>query len=234
MNDDLATLHPLTRILFSGLWVIADRDGKLEDKPTKIKAQTLPYDDHDVDKALDDLAAKDFVVRYVVDLGRYLALPRWCLFQKPHTRENPSEIPDPIADWERDSTGVLTKVVLRHDLGGAQASPHARQVRVQEQELVVVLKDLERAWPKARCRDHDRSQRDSALFEIREQMPADLPALAAAYVAAHEFTDKAIQGCPNLHRWISEKRWLEPLPGGAAESVDWDAEAKALAERNAA
>ena len=55
LDDELADCPPLTRLLFAGLWVIADREGRLEDRPKRIKTETLPYDDCDVDAMLDEL-----------------------------------------------------------------------------------------------------------------------------------------------------------------------------------
>ena len=43
-NDDLAELAPLTRLLFVYLWMLADREGRLEDRPKRIAAQALPFD----------------------------------------------------------------------------------------------------------------------------------------------------------------------------------------------
>jgi len=34
----------LARLLYPGLWMLADREGRLEDRPLRIKAEILPYD----------------------------------------------------------------------------------------------------------------------------------------------------------------------------------------------
>jgi hypothetical protein len=52
LNDELAECEPLARLLFAGLWCIADREGRLEDKPKRIKVEILPYDDCDIDYLL--------------------------------------------------------------------------------------------------------------------------------------------------------------------------------------
>jgi len=67
MNDELAALPATTRILFTGLWGLADCEGRLEDKPKRIKLQVLPYDDVDVDAALQDLHDTGFIFRYEID-----------------------------------------------------------------------------------------------------------------------------------------------------------------------
>ncbi|HGL4641597.1 TPA: hypothetical protein ACKFAW_004883, partial [Enterobacter hormaechei] len=63
-NEDLAELDPLARLLFIYLWMLADREGRLEDRPKRIKAEALPYDNVDADLMLDDLAKAGFIHRY--------------------------------------------------------------------------------------------------------------------------------------------------------------------------
>lgn len=96
-NEQLVALPPLTRLLFQGLWTIADREGRLEDRPRRIKLAVLPADDCDVDNMLDELADADLVVRYEVGRRRYIAIPTFLRHQHPHHREPESVIPAPPA-----------------------------------------------------------------------------------------------------------------------------------------
>jgi hypothetical protein len=65
-NDALAALAPLTRLLFVYLWMLADREGRLEDRPARIAAQALPYDrDADINAMLDELRRAGFINRYL-------------------------------------------------------------------------------------------------------------------------------------------------------------------------
>ena len=48
-NELLAELPFEYRILLQGLWCQADRDGLLEARPKRLKAEIFPYDDVDVD-----------------------------------------------------------------------------------------------------------------------------------------------------------------------------------------
>lgn len=104
-NDRLAELPPLTRILFAGLWTIADRDGRVEDRPKRIKALCLPFDDVDIDTALSQLAqGKDpFIIRYEVDGVKYLQITSWRRHQSPHVNEPESCIP-PVPEQYNTST----------------------------------------------------------------------------------------------------------------------------------
>lgn len=94
-NEVLAELHPLARILFIGLWTLADREGRLEDRPKRIKAECLPYDDCDVDAFLWDLHRAGFILRYEVSGGRYIQILKFKEHQSPHFKEPPSVIPAP-------------------------------------------------------------------------------------------------------------------------------------------
>ena len=41
-NELLAEMPPETRLLFMGLWCLADREGRFEDRPKKIKMELFP------------------------------------------------------------------------------------------------------------------------------------------------------------------------------------------------
>ncbi len=94
-NEELAEIEPLGRILFEGLWCMADREGRLEDRPKRIKAEILPYDDCDAEKLLTALAGKGFIVRYSVNGENYLQINNFLKHQNPHPKEADSEIPPP-------------------------------------------------------------------------------------------------------------------------------------------
>lgn len=103
-NEELAELHPLARLLFIGLWGQADREGRLEDRPKKIKAVILPYDDCDVDQYLQELHESGFILRYEVEEKHYIQIINFSKHQKPHPKEAPSEIPSPSAVKSHGST----------------------------------------------------------------------------------------------------------------------------------
>jgi len=94
-NDILAEIEPLGRLLFAGLWTIADREGRLEDRPKRIKAEVLPYDDCNIDQLLQELHDRGFILRYEVDGKRYIQIVNFKKHQNPHKNEAPSAIPAP-------------------------------------------------------------------------------------------------------------------------------------------
>lgn len=95
-NDELAECHPLGRLLFAGLWTIADKEGRLDDRPKKIKAMLLPFDEADCDALLQQLNDHKFIIRYRVNGECYIQISNWKKHQNPHCKEAASEIPAPL------------------------------------------------------------------------------------------------------------------------------------------
>jgi hypothetical protein len=93
LDDDVAKLQPLTRILFIALWCLADKAGRLEDKPQRIKIQALPYDKYDVDAELDVLMQSGFIYRYQVDEMKLIEIKSFLKHQRPHNTEKESDLP---------------------------------------------------------------------------------------------------------------------------------------------
>lgn len=94
-NDVLAEVHPLGRLLFIALWTMADREGRLEDRPKRIKAEALPYDECDADVLLTDLQEHGFITRYEASGQRFIQILAFAKHQNPHVKEPPSSIPAP-------------------------------------------------------------------------------------------------------------------------------------------
>ena len=94
-NDVLAECSPLARLLFAGLWCMADREGRIEYRPKKIKAEVLPYDNCNIENLIEELTVRSFVTIYSVSDGTFLDIPTFLKHQHPHLRELPSTIPVP-------------------------------------------------------------------------------------------------------------------------------------------
>lgn len=95
-NDELAECSAYARLLFAGLWTIADKEGRLDDRPKKIKALVLPFDTVDCDELLTQLHAKNFITRYSVEGSGYIQINNWKKHQNPHCKESASDIPEQV------------------------------------------------------------------------------------------------------------------------------------------
>lgn len=89
-HEGLGALSPLHRLLFQGMWCEADREGRLEDRPKRLKATWLPYDHADGDELVADLVAGGHVLRYNAGKLKLLWIPSFRRWQKVHPNEKPS------------------------------------------------------------------------------------------------------------------------------------------------
>lgn len=92
-NEHLAECEPMARLLFAGLWTLADSQGRLECRPLRIKAELFPYDNCDIVALLGQLEDRGFVVAYKVDGRTYLEIPTFTEHQRCHPSEQPEGIP---------------------------------------------------------------------------------------------------------------------------------------------
>lgn len=94
-NEKLADCDHAARLLFVYLWMLADRSGRLEDRPRRIKVQAFPYDEIDVDRLLEQLHEQGFILRYEVSANKYIQIINFVKHQAPHVKEKESTIPAP-------------------------------------------------------------------------------------------------------------------------------------------
>lgn len=99
-NEFMASKRPEVQLLFLGLLTIADREGRLEDRPVKIKGQIFPFQDLDVNAALEELATitdpfqdRPFIYRYEAGGRRYIQIVNFNKHQHIHPNEVASIIP---------------------------------------------------------------------------------------------------------------------------------------------
>ena len=94
-NEELVELPIEDRLLFVGLWTMADRAGRMEDRPKRIKITLFPADNLDVNESLERLQQAGFIERYQVDSCKYIQICKFEKHQNPHKNEADSCIPAP-------------------------------------------------------------------------------------------------------------------------------------------
>ena len=93
-NELLGTEDPMVSLTFAGLWCLADKDGILEDRPLRIKAELFPYRENlDVNGYLTVLQQLGFIHRYVVNGVGYLQVINFEKHQCPHHTEKSKKYP---------------------------------------------------------------------------------------------------------------------------------------------
>lgn len=111
-NEQLARCEPLARILFAALWCQADKEGRLEDRPERIKLGALPYDNCDVDSLLNQLYHSGFVLRYTVGSVRVIQVVSWKKHAKCHPEEACYGLPGPPEGTTKEQENLIVPCAL--------------------------------------------------------------------------------------------------------------------------
>jgi hypothetical protein len=116
-NEELAECSVWARLLFIGLWTLADRDGRLEYRPLRIKAELFPYDAVEIPELAVELHGKKLLVRYAVGGKQYLHIPNFVKHQRPHPKEPDSVFPEPP-----EAVSTYVKAVEKHGEPGKETA----------------------------------------------------------------------------------------------------------------
>lgn len=131
-NSKLGKLTPYHRLLFAGLWCMADGHGRLKDEPDEIKIECLPWDDIDVDPLLDDLCQGNdpFIYRYESNGYKVIQVCKFETHQHPHKSEREAASlfpPKPDEKYEQEINSRPTNP--------AQSENQAEPVRLNDECL---------------------------------------------------------------------------------------------------
>lgn len=128
-NEDLAECSPWARLCFAGLWTLADREGRLEDRPKRIKGELFAFDSIEAEPLLVELERQGFIHRYKAPDGRgVIQVLAFDKHQNPHHREPPSDLPPPespglLSDATPPKPEALPALQPPEAQGKAEASP---------------------------------------------------------------------------------------------------------------
>ncbi len=110
-NELLAELHAFDRLLFIGLWCLADREGRLENRVKRIKMELFPCDAYDVEHGLSELERLGFIERYTHLDKDVVSIVNFHKHQTPHGTEKDSDLPSKNGELtvnERGKNGYVT------------------------------------------------------------------------------------------------------------------------------
>jgi len=163
-NEDLADCDLPARLLFIGLWCMADRAGRLEYRSKRIKAELFPYDNCNIDKLLKQLSDKKFIQIYSVSNEKYIEILNFSKHQNCHIKEAPSTIPTP----DKHHTSIEVATLNPESLLLNPESPIPPAVEPKQQEPVDNSQDEKTAFIK------ELNSLKSQIFEKYPQFKFDL------------------------------------------------------------
>ena len=112
-NEILGVEDPMLTILFINLWCLADKAGRLEDRPLRIKAETFPYRENiDINGYLTVLHRLGFICRYECNGLKIIQVINFDKHQHPHKTEAETVLPEYIEN--SDSCYLTVKEPLNN------------------------------------------------------------------------------------------------------------------------
>jgi hypothetical protein len=215
-NDILAECDPLARIAFAGLWCHADREGRMEYRPKRLKANILPYDDCDFDALIQELADRGFVHLYRCAGVAYLQVSNFSKHQNPHQKEAESMLPAPPVQ-DADNIKETASTGQAPDKHGASTDNAPDEPGLNLTSLTLnpspnhadPASEFEQFWAEY-PRKENKGQAEKAFPKARKLADLDTLIDGARRLAK---SGKERQYMPHPASWLNGKRWLdEPMP----------------------
>jgi hypothetical protein len=205
LDDELAELSPLTRLLFIGLWTLADCEGRLEDRPKRIRAQVLPFDDGDTDAMLQSLHDAGFIRRYVVAERRYLLVTNF----KRHQR---------LSGVESQSTSDIPGPESIEKQPRSDEEANEQQTRSDEEANEQQTRSDEEADNVQEGKGKEGKGKEEGVMQSEEGIPREADDIAAASPPSQR-SETAASRLPK--NWTLPKSWGE---WALKDRPDWDGE----------
>ncbi len=146
----IAELTPMARLFYIGLWLQADRAGRLVDDARRLKARIFPYEAVDCDALAAELDTLRLIRRYIgSDDRRYIWIRTFVKHQRPHPKEPESLIPafgEKHGEPWKKTEGTSESGVLVLDSGvlntesGIRTAPTAPPLRLPVENIKVITR----------------------------------------------------------------------------------------------
>lgn len=222
-NELLGAADPLATLLYEGLWCLADYDGRLEDRPAKIKGLVFPHRDCDVNALLDMLASmRDdeghaFITRYATETGKRLIqvsknADTFREHAKPHKDESCGEYPPP----PEISGGFAKLTAPSPPYSPSSSPPNSPSAKERVAKKKVSTEGFDEFWEQ-----YPRKEAKAKAIEAWNRLQPD-QTIRAAILGA--LSRQKISG-----QWLRDGGRFIPLPATYLNGNRWEDEPLSLA-----
>lgn len=237
-NADLVELPFEARLLFIGLWTIADKAGRLEYRPKQIKMELFPADSLDCAELIGTLEKIGVVELYEVEGKQYLQVVNFAKHQNPHRDEKASTIPD-----KHGNCAAVEEAPKKHGANTVQAQctedANTAAIGLIPDSLKLIPDSLQNQSASEPTKHKEASASPVGFAEFWSAYPKkvakgdaekawkkhkpDLAKCLAAIEAAKRSSDWQKDGgqfIPHPATWINGKRWEDGVSGVTAGDPD--------------
>jgi hypothetical protein len=237
-SEQIADQCPMGRLLFIGLWTLADFKGELEFKERTIKVQVLPFDDCSIKDLAIKLDRSGLIRFYAVGDSLFINIPNFERHQNPHKNEKlkGSDIPEfsikarQLVDLKtlkinrsesrakpnENGTHLADSLNLIPDSGFPNPEPPAAQFVLAE-----AFEELWSSWPKGFGEKGSKEKAEAEYLKLKPDKPLHEKLMFALSAQAIDKSRKQANNAffsnfPHVLRWIKDKRWTDEIAGHTA------------------
>jgi hypothetical protein len=209
-NESLVELPFEYRLLFIGLWTVADKSGRLDDRPKKIKMLVFPADAVDVNRGLTELERLGFIVRYKAVGANYIQIVNWDKHQNPHHTERASTIPPFV-------NGEVTVNYPCLDGGNPPDSlipdsliPDSKDMCVPVEKKSAYPIEFEAAWKLYPKKTNKGAALKAWKQAVKRDMPvSDMPRHIESRMFEPDWRKEDGRFVPHFSTWLNADGWLD-------------------------
>jgi len=213
-NEKLADLPALTRILYIGLWCYADREGRFEWRPKRIKAVILPYDECNIDDMLMSLHAVSFIDMYDTPNGTVGFIPKFKEHQNPHPHEAKSKL---LAKDELSQRHDMQLHVSDMSVGCTadiripdSLIPDSKDMCVPVEKKSAYPIEFEAAWKLYPKKTNKGAALKAWKQAVKRDMPvADMPRHIESRMFEPDWRKEDGRFVPHFSTWLNADGWLD-------------------------
>jgi hypothetical protein len=240
IDSKIGKLSGNEKILYIGLWCIADKEGFFKNEPEEIKVQIFPYETKiDIKKMLSNLIQLN-LIKSNADIKEYCYIPNFIKHQRPHPDEAKSKVSDDIIkvfknnhiksngislNPSESTSDIMNDDIMNDERGkrNTDAGKEAGYLSLFDRlwKLYPIKKEKQKSileFKKARLQN---GEFDEIINALNSQ------------IAHKDDCDKNGKFCPEfpyLHRWIKSKRWTDEIEKTKICILDEEKHKKARAE----
>ena len=149
-SESLAQCSMEARLVFIGLFTIADDEGRLKDLPKKLAGEIFPHDEIGPTEMciwLDELENAHCIERYAHENAHFLHIPQWSVHQRI-AHPTPSRLPAPPSEKkaDREILGEIPQSSENLSIGSRNKEVGSRKRNVSSKDEHLFGEKFEEAW----------------------------------------------------------------------------------------
>lgn len=223
-SEDFSKLSNLSKIIFIGLFSLADDEGYGKANPTLIKNSIFPFDEKlrttDIKQSLQEIATNMSIVFYTAEDGKdYYFLSNWSKWQ---SIQKPTE--SKIPELNDKCTVILQDNYSSATVGLQPNRKEKNKNRKEDNRKEYMVKCFEEFYA-----IYPRKVKKDAAFkswgkinpdnELKEDILSNLKKQIAFY-GWDKLKSKDMQYVPHPSTWLNNKRWEDELEADCGQNLE--------------